>query len=102
MCIRDSPCSTRSRCPSTTSSSPSAAISRGSSMHLKLRVWRQAGPDVPGSFEEHDMADISPDMSFLEMFDVLNERLAAEGREPVAFDHDCRDGPWAWPLIIME
>ncbi|HZJ26102.1 MAG TPA: succinate dehydrogenase/fumarate reductase iron-sulfur subunit [Acidimicrobiia bacterium] len=61
-------------------------------MHLKLRVWRQAGPDVPGSFEEHDMADISPDMSFLEMFDVLNERLAAEGREPVAFDHDCREG----------
>lgn len=61
-------------------------------MHLKLRVWRQAGPDAPGAFETHDMTDISPEMSFLEMFDVLNEQLLAEGREPVAFDHDCREG----------
>lgn len=61
-------------------------------MHLKLRVWRQAGPDAPGAFETHDMTNISPEMSFLEMFDVLNEQLLAEGREPVAFDHDCREG----------
>ena len=61
-------------------------------MDLKLRVWRQAGPTVTGAFEEYDVPGISPDMSFLELFDVLNERLLAEGREPVAFDHDCREG----------
>ena len=61
-------------------------------MDLKLRVWRQAGADAPGSFEEIDARDISPEMSFLEMFDVVNERLIAQGREPIAFDHDCREG----------
>ena len=61
-------------------------------MDLKLRVWRQAGADAPGAFEEIDARDISPEMSFLEMFDVVNDRLTAEGREPIAFDHDCREG----------
>jgi succinate dehydrogenase / fumarate reductase iron-sulfur subunit len=61
-------------------------------MDLKLRVWRQAGPTATGAFEEYDMPGVSPDMSFLELFDVLNERLLAQGREPVAFDHDCREG----------
>jgi len=61
-------------------------------MDLKLRVWRQAGADAPGSFEEIDARDVSPEMSFLEMFDVVNDRLTAEGREPIAFDHDCREG----------
>ncbi len=61
-------------------------------MDLHLRVWRQAGPDDPGAFEEIEAADVSPDMSFLEMFDVVNEKLLAEGREPIAFDHDCREG----------
>ena len=61
-------------------------------MDLKLRVWRQAGTDAPGSFEDIDAADISPEMSFLEMFDVVNDRLVADGREPIAFDHDCREG----------
>jgi succinate dehydrogenase / fumarate reductase, iron-sulfur subunit len=61
-------------------------------MDLKLRVWRQAGPAAPGRFEEYDVPGVSPDMSFLELFDVLNERLLAQGREPVAFDHDCREG----------
>ena len=61
-------------------------------MDLKLRVWRQEGPTATGAFEEYDMPGISPDMSFLELFDVLNERLLADGREPVAFDHDCREG----------
>jgi succinate dehydrogenase / fumarate reductase iron-sulfur subunit len=59
---------------------------------LTLRVWRQAGPEAPGRFETHEMRDVSPDMSFLELFDTLNERLIAEGHEPVAFDHDCREG----------
>ncbi len=61
-------------------------------MDVKLRVWRQAGPEAPGAFEEHEVTGVSPDMSFLELFDVLNERLVDEGREPVAFDHDCREG----------
>jgi succinate dehydrogenase / fumarate reductase iron-sulfur subunit len=59
---------------------------------VHLRVWRQAGRDDAGRFEDHDVDDVSPDMSFLELFDVLNERLIADGREPVAFDHDCREG----------
>jgi succinate dehydrogenase / fumarate reductase iron-sulfur subunit len=59
---------------------------------VSLRVWRQAGPNATGAFEDHVVDDVSPDMSFLELFDVLNERLIGEGREPVAFDHDCREG----------
>ena len=49
-------------------------------MHVKLHVWRQAGPDAPGSMETYDAPDISEEMSFLEMLDVVNERLNAEGR----------------------
>jgi succinate dehydrogenase / fumarate reductase iron-sulfur subunit len=61
-------------------------------MHVKLHVWRQAGPDAPGSMETYDAPDISEDMSFLEMLDIVNERLNADGREPIAFEHDCREG----------
>jgi succinate dehydrogenase / fumarate reductase iron-sulfur subunit len=61
-------------------------------MHLKLRVWRQAGPSAPGAFESYDMPDVSAEMSFLELIDELNEHLITENREPVAFDHDCREG----------
>ena len=61
-------------------------------MRISLRVWRQPGPDATGYFEQHDVGDVSPDMSFLELFDVLNERLIADDREPIAFDHDCREG----------
>ena len=61
-------------------------------MDLTLRVWRQAGPNEPGRFETYAMPGVSEDMSFLELFDVLNDRLTAEGEEPVAFDHDCREG----------
>jgi succinate dehydrogenase / fumarate reductase iron-sulfur subunit len=61
-------------------------------MHVNLRVWRQAGPKADGGFEEYSVDDVSPDMSFLELFDVLNEQLLADGVEPVAFDHDCREG----------
>jgi succinate dehydrogenase / fumarate reductase iron-sulfur subunit len=59
---------------------------------LTLRVWRQAGPDAPGRFEIYAMPGVSEDMSFLELFDVLNEKLIAENEEPIAFDHDCREG----------
>ncbi len=61
-------------------------------MDLNLKVWRQAGPDATGRFEIYPMHDVSEDMSFLELFDVLNEQLETRGEEPVAFDHDCREG----------
>jgi succinate dehydrogenase / fumarate reductase iron-sulfur subunit len=61
-------------------------------VNLTLRVWRQAGPDQPGAFETYTVTGITQDMSFLEVLDVLNENLIGEGREPVAFDHDCREG----------
>ena len=62
------------------------------SMRITLKVWRQSGPDAKGEMETHRLDDVSPDMSFLEMLDVLNERLIGEGKEPIAFDHDCREG----------
>jgi succinate dehydrogenase / fumarate reductase, iron-sulfur subunit len=61
-------------------------------MNLTLKVWRQPGPDAPGGLKEYQATDISPDMSFLEMLDVVNERLIETGEVPIAFDHDCREG----------
>jgi succinate dehydrogenase / fumarate reductase iron-sulfur subunit len=64
----------------------------GAGLSLTLQVWRQAGANEVGRFETYALDGISRDSSFLEMLDVLNERLVAAGREPVAFDHDCREG----------
>lgn len=61
-------------------------------MDLTLKVWRQADARDKGRFEEYNVKGISPDASFLEMMDLLNEQLVREGRDPVAFDHDCREG----------
>ncbi|HEX3233784.1 MAG TPA: succinate dehydrogenase/fumarate reductase iron-sulfur subunit [Gemmatimonadales bacterium] len=61
-------------------------------MNLVLHVWRQPGPAAKGSLVRYDVQDVSPDMSFLEMLDVLNERLMQRGEAPIAFDHDCREG----------
>jgi succinate dehydrogenase iron-sulfur subunit len=61
-------------------------------MRLVLHVWRQGGPEAPGKFVRYEATEVSPDMSFLEMLDVLNETLVARKEEPVAFDHDCREG----------
>jgi succinate dehydrogenase / fumarate reductase iron-sulfur subunit len=61
-------------------------------MRLTLRVWRQEGPAVPGTFVTYQASDVSPDMSFLEMLDVVNEGLIERGESPIAFDHDCREG----------
>jgi succinate dehydrogenase / fumarate reductase iron-sulfur subunit len=61
-------------------------------MNLTLKVWRQNGPSDKGRFETYDAKDISPDTSFLEMLDLVNEKLESEGTEPIAFDHDCREG----------
>lgn len=61
-------------------------------MNLTLKVWRQEGPAAKGDLVTYEMTDVSPDMSFLEMLDVLNERLSSESGEPIAFDSDCREG----------
>ncbi|MGE3621544.1 MAG: succinate dehydrogenase/fumarate reductase iron-sulfur subunit [Acidimicrobiia bacterium] len=61
-------------------------------MHVKLHVWRQDGPTAPGRMVSYDAHDISEEMSFLEMLDIVNERLVSEGEEPIAFEHDCREG----------
>ncbi|KAA9353636.1 MULTISPECIES: succinate dehydrogenase/fumarate reductase iron-sulfur subunit [Larkinella] len=61
-------------------------------MDIALKVWRQKNSQTPGKMVDYKLSDISPDMSFLEMFDVLNEDLSHKGEEPVAFDHDCREG----------
>src|ERR687898_424797 len=61
-------------------------------MNLTLRVWRQPGFGSAGRMVRYEAADISPDMSFLEMLDVVNERLMEQGEVPIAYDHDCREG----------
>ena len=61
-------------------------------MNFKLRIWRQKNAQSEGKFVDYTLSNVSPDSSFLEMLDLLNEQLIAEGEEPVAFDHDCREG----------
>jgi succinate dehydrogenase / fumarate reductase, iron-sulfur subunit len=61
-------------------------------MRIFLKVWRQAGPQTPGGFVDYTAENVSPDMSFLEMLDVVNEGLIAKGQDPIAFDSDCREG----------
>ncbi len=61
-------------------------------MNLTLKVWKQKNKNDTGGFELYQVKDISSEMSFLEMFDVLNEQLITEGKDPIAFDHDCREG----------
>ena len=61
-------------------------------MNLTLKVWKQKNSKSKGNFETYQVKDISSEMSFLEMFDVLNEQLITEGKDPIAFDHDCREG----------
>jgi succinate dehydrogenase / fumarate reductase iron-sulfur subunit len=61
-------------------------------MNLTLKVWRQANADAEGAFKTYEATNVSPDSSFLEMLDEVNERLNELGEEPIAFDHDCREG----------
>ena len=61
-------------------------------MNLTLKVWRQKHPESKGQFETYEAPDVLPDMSFLEMLDVVNERLIEQGKDPIAFDSDCREG----------
>jgi succinate dehydrogenase / fumarate reductase, iron-sulfur subunit len=76
--------------PETTNQKPS--FMEHKLLNLTLKVWKQKNTSTKGKFETYQVSGISEEMSFLEMFDVLNERLIAEGKEPVAFDHDCREG----------
>ena len=61
-------------------------------LNLTLHVWRQNGPSDAGRFETHEAKGITTHMSFLEMLDVVNEELIEKGEDPIAFDHDCREG----------
>jgi succinate dehydrogenase / fumarate reductase iron-sulfur subunit len=61
-------------------------------MKVTLKVWRQKNRDTPGGFKNYQSPELNPNMSFLEMLDVVNEELANHGAEPIAFDHDCREG----------
>jgi len=70
-------------------------------MKLNLKVWRQKNTNSAGNFEEYKV-DASPDMSFLEMFDVLNEQLIETGKEPVAFGHDCREGICGMCSMVID
>jgi succinate dehydrogenase / fumarate reductase iron-sulfur subunit len=60
-------------------------------INLTLKIWRQSGPESKGRLDTYQATDISTDMSFLEMLDVINDKLTLEGKDPIAFDHDC---PW--------
>jgi succinate dehydrogenase / fumarate reductase iron-sulfur subunit len=71
-------------------------------MKLKLRIWRQKNAQAKGALEDHELPDVSPDMSFLEMLDVLNEKLIAAGKEPIAFDHDCREGICGTCSLVID
>jgi succinate dehydrogenase / fumarate reductase, iron-sulfur subunit len=68
------------------------AGSDNKTINLKVRVWRQANPSEAGHFEDYDAPAVSTDASFLEMMDIVNENLIKDGKDPVAFDHDCREG----------
>lgn len=71
-------------------------------MNLTLKVWRQKNKNTAGSFETYPVQGISSEMSFLEMIDVLNERLIKEGGDPIAFDHDCREGICGMCSMVID
>lgn len=77
-------------------------MSGSNTMKLKLKVWRQKDGSSPGRLESYEAPDVSPDMSFLEMLDVVNERLEEKGEEPIAFDHDCREGICGMCSLVID
>jgi succinate dehydrogenase / fumarate reductase iron-sulfur subunit len=74
----------------------------GKTMELTLKVWRQKNASAPGRFVTYDAPNVSPDMSFLELLDVVNEDLIHRGEDPVAFDHDCREGICGTCSIVVN
>jgi len=73
-----------------------------STMNLNLKVWRQKNSKTEGRFESYQVNDISTEMSFLEMIDVLNEKLIKDGGDPIAFDHDCREGICGMCSMVID
>jgi succinate dehydrogenase / fumarate reductase iron-sulfur subunit len=71
-------------------------------MRLNLRIWRQAGPDAPGRLVDYAAEQVSPDMSFLEMLDVVNEKLVKSGQDAIAFDSDCREGICGMCSLVVD
>ena len=69
---------------------------------VTLRVWRQAGPGQPGAFVEYKASDLNPNMSLLEMLDVVNDDLERRGEEPIAFAHDCREGICGTCSLVID
>jgi succinate dehydrogenase / fumarate reductase, iron-sulfur subunit len=77
---------------SASGNSEGKAVHHGKTLNLTLKVWRQEGPSANGTFETYEAKNISEDSSFLEMLDIVNERLNDESKTPITFDHDCREG----------
>ncbi len=73
-----------------------------STLSVTLRVWRQPGPGKPGHFAEYAARNLNSDMSFLEMLDVVNDELTVKGEEPIAFDHDCREGIGGTCSLVID
>jgi succinate dehydrogenase / fumarate reductase, iron-sulfur subunit len=71
-------------------------------VNLKLKIWRQAGPNAPGSLVDYTADSVSPDMSFLEMLDVVNEGLVRQGQDVIAFDSDCREGICGTCSLVVD
>ena len=71
-------------------------------MKVKLKVWRQKNRDASGEFKTYQSPELNPSMSFLEMLDVMNEQLAGGGEEPIAFDHDCREGICGTCSLVID
>jgi succinate dehydrogenase / fumarate reductase, iron-sulfur subunit len=78
------------------------AAKSSSLISITLRVWRQAGPDQPGKFVDYPAKDLNPNMSFLEMLDVVNDELERRGEEPIAFAHDCREGICGTCSLVID
>jgi succinate dehydrogenase / fumarate reductase iron-sulfur subunit len=71
-------------------------------MKVKIKVWRQKNANSPGGFQTYETPELNPNMSFLEMLDVVNEALTAKGEEPIAFDHDCREGICGTCSLVID
>lgn len=78
------------------------AAKTASLISVTLRIWRQAGPGQPGRFVEYPAKDLNPNMSFLELLDVVNDVLEAKGEDPVAFAHDCREGICGTCSLVID
>ena len=79
-----------------------AGSSEGQEFKITLKVWRQGSSSETGTFENYALGGVSPNMSFLEMLDVLNEQLLEQGKEPIAFDHDCREGICGMCSMVID